>query len=100
MAAPLTVLGIEKGLVAAGNDAAIGERRGIERHELRLGFLEGLWPGRWGRRRLPGRLLSLCARGRRHQQSPQQQRPPLHAVAGRFPESGISTEKKAGSAIR
>ena len=111
MAALVAVLHVEEGLPGAGIDAAIGEGRGVEGDELGLALFQRLRPERLGRRRrlldrLFGRLLCRAGmRGGRHQESPQQQRPPLHAAAGRpaptlWERSGISTEKKAGKATR
>ena len=111
MAALVAVAHVEERFLVAGIDAAIGEGRGVEGDELALPFFHRLRPERLGRRRcFRGRLLGRLPcragmRGGRHQQGPQQQRPPLHAAAGRpapiaWGRSGISTEKKAGRATR
>ena len=119
MATPLAVARVEEGLGRIRNEAAIGKGRGVEGDELRSRLFQA--GGRRGRGRLrgvhrrrlrsrPGCLplagfLRLGMRGGRHQESPQQQRPPLHATAGRpapvaWGWSGMMTEKNAGSATR
>ncbi len=123
VATPLAVARVEKRLGRVRDEAAIGKGRSVEGDELRLGVLQarrcryggglrcrrGLWRGgrlrgRLGRLPLAG-FLRLGVRGSRHQESPQQQRPPLHATAGRpapvaWGWSGMMTEKNAGSATR